>query len=151
MGGLYFIIDDIFCKVWRREVSETSIRLVHGCHLIHFILGEREVENVEVLLHPFDVTALWNGYDIALREPAKRYLCGRLTILLPDIRKQIALNNAINSLATKRSPSHRFGIGFGQNGLYVVLLCQHIALQLVDHWFHIHEMCKVIEACSLEV
>lgn len=49
MGGLYFIIDDIFCKVWRREVSETSIRLVHGCHLIHFILGEREVENVEVL------------------------------------------------------------------------------------------------------
>ena len=127
-GWLYGIVDDIFCKVWRREVSETGIRLVHGCHLIHFILGEREIENVEVLLHPFDVTALWNGHNTALREPAKRHLRGRLTMLLPDIRKQIALNNAINSLATKRSPSHRFGIGFGQNGLYVVLLCQHIAL-----------------------
>jgi len=57
----------------------------------------------------------------------------------------------IGALTAKRSPCHSLGFRLCQYRLYVLLLRQNIALQLVNHGFHVYKMSEIKETPSLEI
>ena len=58
--------------------------LVHLGNLSHFVVTQREVEDVDILRHTFLMARLRNGYDAALCEPTEGYLSSRLVMLCSD-------------------------------------------------------------------
>lgn len=47
-------------------VEEQAVGCVERGYLLHFLVGEREVENVDILLHTLHVGRLRNDYHVAL-------------------------------------------------------------------------------------
>ena len=45
------------------EVDEARVLLIQGGNLRHIVVGESEVEDVEVLCHAFFVSRFGDGYD----------------------------------------------------------------------------------------
>ena len=70
------------------EVDDTRVVLVHRVDLGHFVVGEAEVEDVEVLRHAFLVARLRDGHDAPLREPTQGHLRGGLAIFGSDAKKR---------------------------------------------------------------
>ena len=59
--------------------------LVHGVDGFHFILGELEVEDVDIILNPVFVRGFGDDGDISLNQPAKTDLYGCFMVLLADM------------------------------------------------------------------
>ena len=65
-------------------VEELRVALIEGGDLVHVVIGEREVEDVEVLRHPIRVDRLGDDDDVALDQPAQHDLGDGLAVLLAD-------------------------------------------------------------------
>ena len=94
------------------------------------------------------------------REIGWRHVIGVLAILFAAFPVLYVISASFNPLGTvasigtltaKRSLCHRFCFCLSQYRLYVLLLRQNIALQLINHWFHIYIMSEIKETPSLEV
>ena len=125
--------------------------LVEHSHLCHLLCAKSEIEDIKVLLHAFYVYALWDGYNSALCKPAECHLSSCFTIFSTYSSEGFILYNAVCTLPTEWSPRHYLCISLIHDRQDIILLCQNVALQLVDHWFYINIMGKVKEASSLKV
>ena len=72
---------EVFHKLHITEVDETAVTLVKRSNLLHLLLVESEIEDVEVLGHTLLVCTFRDSHNAALYEPAKCYLSGTLAIL----------------------------------------------------------------------
>ena len=153
-------LDEVFDEVYVGEVDVAGVHLVHGGYLLHFGVGQREVEDVKVLHHALLVAALGDGDDAALGEPAEGHLRGGLAVLLADAAGQLALDDAVHALSAQRAPSHHCAAGVLEQGLDGALLDEGVALQLVrssssrgtpDHRLDLHVVVEVEVAGLLEV
>ena len=133
------------------EVDDTRVVLVHRGDLGHFVVGEAEVEDVQVLRHTFLVARLRDGHDAALREQTQGHLRGGFAIVGTDAAQHFALDDAVDALSAQRTPCHHLGAELVEHRLDAALLYHCVALQLVDHRLGVDIMREVEETGFLEV
>ncbi len=63
-------------------VEEETVCGVEIGNRLHVLSIKLEVEEIQILLHPFLVNSLRDDDYVALQQPAQGYLCGSLTVLL---------------------------------------------------------------------
>src|SRR5581483_8628123 len=68
----------------KSKVGQTSFRIMQREDLGHFLVGQLEIENVDVLREPLELGGARDGRDVLLDEPAETDLCRRLAVVAPD-------------------------------------------------------------------
>ena len=63
-------------------VEEETMGGVERSNLLHVLSIKFEVEEIQILLHPFLVNSLWDDDYVALQQPAQGYLCSSLAVFL---------------------------------------------------------------------
>lgn len=69
-------------------IEEEALARVEGGDGGHIFPGEREVEDVYVLLHAFDMCGFWDNDYSALDEPAQCHLSHRFAVFVTDSGQQ---------------------------------------------------------------
>ena len=129
------------------EQALAFIQLADGLHLL---LGQREIKDVKVLLHPLLVGGFGDDHHVALQQKAQGSLRGGLVVLLADFVQ--------NGIGEKVVAS----LGEGPPGLVLyavlfhvlvrgLLLMEDVGLHLVDRRRDFGELAQVDQAVGIKV
>lgn len=131
-------------------VKEQAFAGVEGGDGGHVGFGEGEVEDVEVLLHPFNVGGLGDDYDSSLEKPAQSYLSHCLIVYAADFCKHRIGEEVVPAFG-KRAPGHYACAEFLHDFLGFCLLVEDVGLHLVDGGNCLYIAGKVDEVVRVEV
>ena len=110
-----------------KERAALGVERSNGDHLV---VAQREVEDVEVLLHAIAVRALRDADHTALQQPAQHDLGDRLAVRLADASEDLVAEEAVSALRKGRPALHGHLLA-GHVLLRLALLEEHVALDLV--------------------
>ena len=131
-------------------VEELALLAVQTGHQGHLLIGQVEVENVEILLHTGAVHALGNDHDPPLQQPPQNHLTVALPIAGADGSDGRGGENPILPLS-ERSP----GLGGYplplQEGDFLLLLEPGGDLDLIDRRLDLGHQFQVLDLVCVEV
>ena len=118
--------------------------------LRHLAVREREVKDVQVLLHALAVHGLRDDHHAALEVPPQHDLRRRLAVRLADTREHGVLEQPAATLAERRPRLGRHAV-FRLPFHELRLLVQRMRLHLVHHGLHVVELAELHHAVHVEV
>ena len=131
-------------------VEEETLAGVEAGDLLHVILAQLEIEDVEILLHALHMYGLRYDDHTALDEPAQSYLSRRFAIFLSDTHKDRVGEEIVAALG-KRPPRHDVAAIL----LHILpgadLLVEHVGLHLIHHRRNLHVACEVNQMVRVEI
>lgn len=116
----------------------------------HLVVAQREVEDVEVLLHALAVRALGGADHAALQQPTQHDLGDRLAVRLSDTGEDLVAEEVVSSLRKGRPALHGH-VFAGHVLLRRTLLEEHVALHLVHGGGDAVERDEIREVIGVEV
>ena len=122
-----------------QRVRRPSCHVVTGVKPLdgfHVIITQREVKEIDVLLHALNVGGLRDDDDPVLNKEPKCYLCGSLAVFLSDGDECLVLDNAVPALG-QRAPCLQGHIIWLEVFHHLPLLIQHMRLALIDYGHHL--------------
>ena len=138
------------CRFRIVVVKEKAFACVKRGDSRHILVGEREVENLDVLSHPFDVCRFGNNYHATLDEPAQGYLCHALAVFHADF-SQLHIGKKTVATLCEWSPRHDVRAEFLHDFLRFSLLVEHMGFYLIDSRNDLHVAGNVDEVVRVEV
>ena len=117
------------CRLVVRE--EEAVPNVEGGDLLHLVVGQGKIEDVDVLLHTLLVRALRDDDYAALDEEAQNRLCRRLAVRLAYLGEHLVVEEVVQALG-KRTPRHDVAAILLHVSQRLHLLVEHMRLHLVD-------------------
>ena len=118
-------------------VEEEALPGVESTDRLHILIAEREVKDVEILLHALFVGALRDDYDVILQEVAKADLGNTLTIPGPYGGEDRVGEESVAAFC-HRAPCHVGAAEFLLEASELLLLIEDMGLHLVDHRRYLH-------------
>lgn len=112
-------------------VEELALPVLERGDLRHLIVGELEVEDVEVLRHALGMHGLRDRHHPALHEPAQDDLSDRLAVLLAN-RGQHRIGEQIVPALRERSPGLDLDAALAHELVIGHSLMERVGLDLVD-------------------
>ena len=131
-------------------VEEGTLLAVQGCHRLHVLRTQLEVEDGEVLGHALLAHGLGDGHHAALRQPAQDHLRHALAVLPGHRLQGLVVEEVILALG-ERPPRLDLDVVFLEELLGLSLLVEGVRLDLVDggHDFVVHE--EIHEPVGIEI
>lgn len=129
------------------EKAFAGVECGDGCH---FSFVEREVEYVDVLLHPFDVGRFGNGNHSALNQPTQSYLCYALAVFVTDFG-QYRVGKEVVAAFGEGAPRHDACTELFHDFLRLGLLVEDVCFYLIDCRDDFHIAGDVDEVVGIEV
>ena len=85
-------------------VEEGTFSCIERCNGSHVFGTQLKIEDIDILLHSFNVSSF--GYDnyAALDKPSQSYLCDGFTILASDFCQERIREEPVNLRSTSASP-----------------------------------------------
>jgi hypothetical protein len=129
--------------------EEAPARIERGddCHIL---LGEREIEDIDILPHPFDVGRFGNDNYAALDKPTQGDLGYAFAVFLSDLGQQRIREKTVATLG-ERPPRHDLRAELLHDPLRLDLLVEHMRFHLIDRRNDLHVAGQVDEVVGIEI
>src|ERR1700726_2113901 len=73
------------------EIGEPALGVPHPGDLMHLLVRQREVEDVDIFGQPFDPRSSRYRRNVLLDQPTQANLRGTLAVVLPDPRQRLVV------------------------------------------------------------
>ena len=118
-------------------VEEETMGGVELGNRLHVFCIKFEVEEIQIFFHSFLMNGLRDDDHIALQQPAQGYLCGSLSIFLANLGEGRVGEHSVLTFC-QWSPCHELGTKLIHEFSGLMLLVEHMRLNLVHHRCNLH-------------
>ena len=131
-------------------VEEGTFSCIERCNGSHVFGTQLKIEDIDILLHSFNVSSF--GYDnyAALDKPSQSYLCDGFTILASDFCQERIREEPVTTFG-EGAPRHDMRAKFFHNFLRFNLLVEYVCFYLIHSRYNFYITCQINEMVRIEI